>query len=277
MTLTWYATACVRLQWRDTVIWFDPWFSRNDESDPHIHASIDVVDDGSTIFMSHGHFDHLQDVPSILVAKPAVEVYCSAAAKNAIEAQLQTRGEIPASEVPVCMERVHVPSPGDTITLTNPEAKVDVIKSEHVKFDARTILRALFNWKTWKNIKKLVAVSKPYPKGDVFGYDVHLGKDGRVVMFGSLCTKYPDLLEQHSHPDVLLVPCAGRFDSDRIGVEIARHVKPRHVIPIHQDNFFPPITYHTPTTRLKEGAATLEPPALYMELPFEQPVEFQLG
>lgn len=276
-TITWHATANVRIHWRDAVVWFDPWFTRHPRADPKIHATIDDVDDGASIFMSHGHFDHLQDVPSILARKPSVHVYCSATAKDTIHAQLVAREEVDAADIPACMERVHVPAAGDTITVGNAGVQVDVIRSEHVRFDVKSIARALFNWRTWRSIRTILADVKPYPKGDVFGYDVHLGDEARIVMFGSLCTKYPELLREHARPDVLLVPCAGRFDSDRIGLEIARHVQPRYIIPIHHDDFYPPISYHVPTRRLREGAAALDPPALYLELPVGQPVEVLAG
>nr|MDO8086550.1 MBL fold metallo-hydrolase [Candidatus Sigynarchaeum springense] len=277
VTLTWNATANLRVEWRGHAIFFDPWFARNTRSDPRITNTIDFVDDGASIFMSHGHFDHLQDVPAILLKKEKVNVYCSPVARATIERQLRARAEVPVPELAWCIDRVHAIAAGDVITHRGSDIKVEAIKSEHIKFDAKSILRVLFNPEAWKNIKSLGGSLKDYPKGDVFGYDVHFGKEGRLVFFGSMCKEYPDILKAHVNPDILVIPVAGRFNCDKIGLEITRIISPKIVIPVHHDNFYPPITYWTPVAALKEGAGKLDPPVRYVELPVEKAEKIPIG
>jgi L-ascorbate metabolism protein UlaG (beta-lactamase superfamily) len=277
VTLTWNGTANLRVEWKGQAIFFDPWFTRNEKSEPRLGNTIDFVDNGASIFMSHGHFDHLQDIPAILLKKDKVNVYCSSVARAAIEQKLKEMDGVDATRLASCIDRVHPIAAGDTITHAGSDVTVGVIKSEHILFDAKSILRVLFNLEFWRNIKRLSGTVKGYPKGDVFGYDVHLGNEGRLVFFGSLCKKYPEILKEHAKPDVLVIPVAGRFNCDKIGLEVTRIVSPKIVIPVHNDNFYPPISYWTPVTALKEGAGKLDPPVRYVELVAEKPETFQIG
>ena len=70
ISLTWNATANVRVEWNDKVIFFDPYFTRNEKADPKIGCDATSVDDNSSIFISHGHFDHLQDLLLASVSMP---------------------------------------------------------------------------------------------------------------------------------------------------------------------------------------------------------------
>jgi L-ascorbate metabolism protein UlaG (beta-lactamase superfamily) len=277
ITLTWNATANLRVGWKKHVIFFDPWFMRNEKAEPRIQNTIDFVDNGASIFMSHGHFDHLQDVPAILLKKDKVNVYCSTVARATIEQQLKAASGMDASQLESRMARVHAIAAGDTITHAGSEIKVEAIKSEHITFDAKSVARVLFNPEVWRRMKTLRRSLKDYPKGDVFGYDVHFGTEGRLVFFGSLYHKYPDILKQHARPDVLVIPVAGRFNCDKIGLEVARIISPKVVIPVHHDNFFPPVSYWTPVAALKDGAGKLDPPVRYMELVAEKAETIPIG
>ncbi len=277
VSLTWNGTANLRVEWKGHAIFFDPWFARNEKSEPKIKNTIDFVDDGASIFMSHGHFDHLQDIPAILLKKDKVNVYCSPVAKAAVEQKLRSTAGVEAPQLAWCIDRIHAIAAGDTITHRGSDVKVEAIKSEHIKFDAKSILRALSKAEVWRNLKALGASLKGYPKGDVFGYDVHLGSEGRIVFFGSLCKKYPEILKAHAHPDILVIPVAGRFDCDKIGLEVTRIVSPKVVIPVHHDNFYPPISYWTPVAALKDGAGKLDPPVDYVELPVEKAEAIPIG
>ncbi len=274
-TMTWNGTANVKLEWNGNVVYFDPWFRRNDRASPKIASTVDSMDEGSLVFISHGHFDHFEDVPSIIQRKTRVDVYCSEVAKNAAIKALLRAGIQDGEQALSIQDKLHAIHAGDTLTFPERDITVQVIRSEHAIFDAKSIFRALFNIETWKHIKDLQRCLKDYPKGDVFGYDVHLGNKARVVMFGSLCARFPAILAQHENPTVLLIACAGRFDSDKIGLCVASIIKPRYLVPIHQDDFYPPISYWCPVDKLKSGASGLDPPAIYMELEPGKPAKIQ--
>nr|MDO8116054.1 MBL fold metallo-hydrolase [Candidatus Sigynarchaeota archaeon] len=274
--LTWYGTANIKLEWNGTIIFFDPWFRRNENATPRIDTTLDAVDEGSIIFISHGHFDHFEDVPAIIRRKSRVDVYCSRVAKTTAITVLRKAGDLTDDQVCSVESKLHEIHAGDVIEFPDKDIRVHVIKSKHAIFDAKSIFRVLFNIKAWRCIKDLGNCLKNFPKGDVFGYDVHLGTKARVVMFGSLCARYPSILARHECPTVLLVACAGRFDSDKIGLHVASIIKPRYLIPIHQDDFYPPISYWCPVDMLKTGASKLDPPAIYMELEPGKPANIKV-
>nr|MDO8110170.1 MBL fold metallo-hydrolase [Candidatus Sigynarchaeota archaeon] len=276
ITLTWNATANVCVEWKGQRIFFDPWFHRIEKSDPKIKNTIDFVNEGP-IFMSHGHFDHLQDVPTILAKKAGVTVYCSEIAKKTIDTQLHLRKEIDPSQIQATLDRVHVIHGGDVVQLEKQGITVNVIPSKHVVFDFRTVMRVLFNPEVWKNSKIARGLLKDYPAGDVFGFDVHFGNDARIVMFGSLWEKFPEILKQHANPDIYIAPVAGRLDAGKIALKIVDLLKPRIVIPVHHDNFYPPITYWVPLDALKAGLKSRDPPVKFIELDYERPTEIETG
>ena len=276
LTIQWNATANIYVKWKSFVVHFDPWFRRNPFANPKLKGSLEDIDENAIIFLSHGHFDHLQDIPDILVKKENVIVHCSQVAKKTIEGQLYKNLVLKKEAISTIMERVIAINSGDTYTFKDKKLNVDVIKSEHIKFDAKSVLRVLFSLDAWKQVGNLIHVAREYPKGDVFGYDVHFGDEGRLVMFGSLCKKYPEILKQHANPDVLLVPCAGRFNSDAIACEIARIIKPKLVIPIHHDDFYPPLSYRCPIDKLKEIAQIDEIPTKFLELQPETEIKLSL-
>ncbi len=277
VNLTWNGTANLRVEWMGQVIFFDPWFMRNKKSEPRLGNTTDFVDNGASIFLSHGHFDHLQDVPEILLKKDKVNVYCSPVARTSIELFLKLKEGLDGTRLASCLDRVHPIAAGDTITHAGSDVTVGVIKSEHIKFDLKSILRVVFNLEFWWKVGMFGRMLARYPKGDVFGYDVHFGSEGRLVFFGSLCKKYPDILKQHAKPDILAIPVAGRFNCDKIGLEVARIVSPKIVIPVHHDNFYPPISYWSPVAALREGAGKLDPPARYVELVAEKAETIPIG
>ncbi|MHA1698443.1 MAG: MBL fold metallo-hydrolase [Promethearchaeota archaeon] len=274
--ITWNGTANIRIEWENSIIFFDPWFSRNEKADPKIDADLNFVDDGACIFISHGHFDHLQDVPRILEAKPNVQVFCSRIAKDAISTALIGKG-LPSSEIDSCLSRVTEVHANQELRLDDKNLVVKVIKSEHIKFDFKSIARALLKFGTWKNPGKFVSLAKSFPKGDIFGYDVRRNDaDGRIVFFGSLWDKYPEILKMHAGPDLLFLPIAGRFDAAKIGLKITSIMQPKVVIPIHHDDFYPPISYWVPLEDLKKGVEEKFANIRYLELPVGKPFEIEI-
>ncbi|MBD3188378.1 hypothetical protein GF325_16200 [Candidatus Bathyarchaeota archaeon] len=259
INLKWHGTANMQLSINETTVHFDPWFRRNQWAEPVIETGIESVRDDALIFISHGHFDHLQDVPEILMMRENIKVHCSKKAKHSISKVLSKK-EIPERDMENCLNRVIEVAPGDILEYPEHDLKVSVLKSRHVRFDARSVLRVLFNGTAWRHLGMILKNVRGFPKGEVMGYDVCMEGETRVVMFGSLCVKYPEILESHHSPDVFIAPVAGRFNADEIALDMTRHLKPKLVVPVHHDNFFPPISYWTPLERLEAGVGELDPP-----------------
>ncbi len=65
MELTWLGTAGFRIKTGSTTILIDPYLSRNEMARPEQPLNPPDIDDGNLIFVSHGHFDHIMDIPEI--------------------------------------------------------------------------------------------------------------------------------------------------------------------------------------------------------------------
>jgi L-ascorbate metabolism protein UlaG (beta-lactamase superfamily) len=63
--VTWYGTAGFRIKTGGHVFLIDPYLTRNEKALPRLPIGPEAVIDGSEIYLSHGHFDHMADVPQI--------------------------------------------------------------------------------------------------------------------------------------------------------------------------------------------------------------------
>src|SRR5450756_1895909 len=72
----WLGTAGFRITCGDKVILIDPYLTRNERARPVQELRPADMADADYIFISHGHFDHIADVPEIMETADA-EVYCS--------------------------------------------------------------------------------------------------------------------------------------------------------------------------------------------------------
>ena len=75
MELTWLGTAGFRIKTGFTMILIDPYLSRNEIARPEQPLNPPDIDDRDLIFISHGHFDHIMDIPEI-VSKTEAAIYC---------------------------------------------------------------------------------------------------------------------------------------------------------------------------------------------------------
>ena len=81
------------MKFQDQVILLDPYLSRNPEARPRQPLTPKEVTEASYIFISHGHFDHLMDVP-LIASQTKAEVYCSREAADSLEKMGLNRNQI---------------------------------------------------------------------------------------------------------------------------------------------------------------------------------------
>jgi L-ascorbate metabolism protein UlaG (beta-lactamase superfamily) len=243
LKITWLGTASYILSLNGVKLLFDPFFSRNDESTPKLKTQKEEIKDISGIFISHGHFDHACDA-GWFAENLDIPVYCSETAKNniinwaegkIIEDHIESLSERAKNNINVC--NFH-----DKIKVSE-EVTVEFIKSEHIKFDVKTILSRVFSWQFLKQAKSLLPYGKGFPMGDVFGFCVFF-KDIKIVSFGSLWHKYTEELQKFSPCDIFLVPYAGNSNRHlaKKTAKMIEILKPKILIPHHWDNFMPPIS-----------------------------------
>jgi len=180
----------------------------------------------SRIFISHGHFDHIQDVPQI-TAQTGADIYCSDVAANFFKSH-----QVDPQQIKTVLT--------DKKTFNFKAYTAQAFFSEHVQFDKKLILSTFL--KINVQLFKYLPLFKKFPCGRVLSWRFYI-EDKIIQFFGSAGSSLKELEEMGDKPiDILLLPLQGHSDICQIGVNYVRYLKPRIVIPHHQDNFFPPIS-----------------------------------
>jgi len=226
MELKWLGTAGFEFKTGDHVFLVDPFVSRNPYASPKQGLNPGDMKKASRIFISHGHFDHILDVPQIALQTKA-DIYCSEAAGRFLKNhQVDTR-QIKAVRM-------------DKKTFHFQGYDGQAVFSNHIKFDAKLVLSTLL--KINMQVFKLFSLFQKFPCGQVLSWRFYI--EGKIIQFfGSAGSSLKALEKMGEIPiDILLLPLQGHSDICRIGVDYVTHLKPRIVIPHHYDNFFPPIS-----------------------------------
>ena len=74
MKVTWFGTASIALESGGTRLLLDPFFRKNKKLPP---IAMDSFCGYDAILLTHGHFDHLMDVPKVMATDTLVPVYCT--------------------------------------------------------------------------------------------------------------------------------------------------------------------------------------------------------
>ncbi|MFW9971808.1 MAG: MBL fold metallo-hydrolase [Candidatus Odinarchaeota archaeon] len=241
--ITWFGTASYILSLNGIKLLFDPFFSRNDEATPKLKTRKEDIKNISGVFISHGHYDHACDA-GWFAENLNVPIYCSETAKQNIINWAE--GKIIETHIENlsgrARENIKVCNFYDKINISK-EVTVELIKSEHINFDAKTILSRVFSWQFLKQAKAILPYGKGFLAGQVFGFCTYFN-NSKIVAFGSLWHKYLEELEKFQSCDIFFVPYAGNSTKNMVKKteKMIKVLKPKILIPIHWDNFMPPIS-----------------------------------
>jgi L-ascorbate metabolism protein UlaG (beta-lactamase superfamily) len=226
MELTWFGTAGFKIQTNKHTLLIDPYFSRNDQAVPIQSVKPSAIHAANVILVSHGHFDHIYDVPTI-AANTKAKVYCGNGIAAALVRNGVERGQIR-----------EINADGENFDFNGIRAQA--FFSRHVQFDRwlvfKTLLRINFR------LLRYLPLMRDYPEGQVLSW--RLIVEGKTIHhFGSAGSTAQELARLGSQPtDILLVPLQGHSDIIRIAHQYVTALQPKVVIPHHQDSFFPPIS-----------------------------------
>ncbi len=175
------------------------------------------------VLITHGHFDHVYDLPAIARASG-----CRVFASSTVCRRLRGKG--------VGTDRLEAVKDGSSYEMG--PFRVTAVPSRHVTFDipliARTALRSL------PHLSSLAGKGTAYyPAGQVYGYLVEV--EGRCLFhIGSAWLNHEALEERVV--DLFFVPVQGRSDITDLAAQMTAELKPRMVVPHHHDDFYPPLS-----------------------------------
>ena len=242
--LTWLGCAAFIIDLDGTRLMFDPFFYRqeNENASPKLKTNKEDIGNIHAIFIIHGYFDHITDAGWFAENKN-IPVYGSAVAKENIInwAEGKILEEMAHEFTDKGKNNLHTVKAEDIVKINN-EITVEVLKSNHIRFDAETIMARLKNKDFRKQMKSLIPL-KHLTKGDVYAYCIHF-KGKKIVIYGSLYEKFKDILKKFEDCDIFIAPLAGN-SATHIAKKMAVMIdllKPKIVIPTHWDDFWPPVS-----------------------------------
>ena len=225
ITLEWLGTAGFRIASGPAAFLIDPFVSRNRRARPLQSLCPEDLRGDHPIFITHGHFDHISDVPEIVRGTSAV-VYGSLTALA------------PARHAGVPDSQLHAVTPDQTIELAG--FRATALASRHIIFDLPQIWRMMrqIGWRA----PRVMALARRYPAGQVLSWRFEIGGQTIHHLGSGGSTKDELHLLAGSRPDVLLPPLQGHSHIHGVALRYVECMQPRVVIPHHQDDFYPPIS-----------------------------------
>ncbi|MDD6021875.1 MAG: MBL fold metallo-hydrolase [Oscillospiraceae bacterium] len=225
MRVTWYGTATIGIDDGKNKLLFDPFVRRNKKL--KYSTPIEGFAGADAVFITHGHYDHLFDVPQLTRIDRNVTVYCT---KTPAETLMKNK---------VPRERISVIKPGDTVEIG--DFKVTAYQSKHIKFDSGYVL----------SVFGRCALELPMTL-NLFYHHLHMPEHHEIVMYkienggksillsGSFGTvdgvKYPE------DCDMFILANGGNLSIPELTKPFIESIHPKRVFVDHFDDAFPPLT-----------------------------------
>lgn len=229
MHLIWHGTACVEIvsdqNSAGSRILFDPFVPLAGSDIP---VKIEDFDGFTDIFITHGHFDHISNLPEIVKRNPNVKIYCTQAPR----ATLIRKG---------------VDSRNIVLLHYNDLVKTGAFKVKALHGRHAVLPRPGF--------KRLAYILKSPARSNIF----HIAREhlacaekdetlfyrieaeGKTIcIMGSLNLR--DEIKYPTGADLLVLPYNGWEDNYPPAVKAIRRLKPKMVVLDHYDDSFPPLT-----------------------------------
>lgn len=243
MEIQWLGTAGFKIRTENATFLIDPYLSRNPAARPSQPLGPADLKGASHIFVSHGHFDHILDIPAIASQTGATVVSSPEAANT-----LHGMGLDPEQTQIVENEGFSIAFDG---------VKATAFYSRHVRFDLRLLFTTLV--RMGRRIPEILSFSSKFPCGQVLCWKFEL-ENKQILFFGSGGSTKEELEHlARAHVDILLVPLQGHTHICDKALFYLKILKPDLVIPHHQDDFFPPLSQTVDISPFVDRAASVSP------------------
>ena len=234
MRLKWLGTATILIEQDGVRLLFDPFLSRNDKT---FKPSVNELAEAEKIFVTHGHLDHIVDIPAIMERNDGrATIYCTQTPRKT----LISKG--------VDSDRIHAVKPGDVFLF--PPFEIRVLRGRHIVFDAMRIIQTFLNPRMiryMKNLRDLLKENRASTEsGETLIYEISVPGE-RILLLGSL--NLDDDAEYPEGVDLLILPFQGRSDITRYAVKFIERLRPKKVFLDHFDDTFPPVSSRVKTAR----------------------------
>lgn len=231
--ITWYGTASVRIASGSSQLMIDPFFPFPDS---RVKVPEDAYSDCSSILVSHGHFDHIGSISSIV--REGTVVYCTKTPYRSL------------SRMGVSKENLRLIHEGSVFSVG--DIRITAYKGKHIKLSPWDCFKTVFSRRVFHNHKgvigKLMKIASCTERKESLCYLVEVcGK--RILILGSLA-----LAEDVDYPvgaDLALFPYQGSKKLFEIASDIYCRLRPETVLLTHFDDTFPPFSSEIDTSEIE--------------------------
>ena len=196
MKITWFGTASILLETEKSRILFDPFVPMRGSK---VQTTLSDYAGVDRIVATHGHFDHVRNIPALARQNPGLRVYCSETPCRS----LQKAGT--AAQVLVKI------APGDTVRIG--DVSIDVYQGKHAALEGLN-LSALLLPRVYRYcycIPRLLLELLRYPeKKETLFFDV-CTENKHIFHLGSM--NLADEVDYPSGCDLLILPYASYRDN----------------------------------------------------------------
>ena len=225
MKVTWFSTASLAVEAQGGRLLIDPFFPFPGSP---TRVPPDAYDGCRDILVTHGHFDHIMDLPR-LCADGRRRVYATKTPCRTLRRLGVAEGQL----IPI--------APGVAFEVAG--MQVTPFQSRHVRFDKPLLRRTILNARMLRHARNLPRAIRgflAYPEaGEIVGFLIE-GDGARLFVLGSLNldagTNYP------TAADLLVLPYQGASDLVTPAVRIIERLRPKAVLLDHFDDAFPPVS-----------------------------------
>ena len=260
--LTWLGCAGFSLRMEGYQILVDPYVSRNPRARPRQVFTPDTLVDHlgafSHIFISHGHFDHLMDIPPLLSQCPKARVFCS----HRVQKTLIRNG--------VDSEQIQTMTPNSPIVEAGP-ITARAHGGRHIRFDLGLLVSTLV--RTGRQLGNCLPLFYRYPCGPVLNWQFTLGD--KNILFAGSAGASENQLRALKKEDIhmFMVPLQGHSKICDIAARQVEILEPEQVIPHHMDDFYPPISQFVDISpfrlRVEKNCPRTRITVPHMNIPFQ--------
>ena len=225
MYLIWHGTASIEIGHDGGRLLFDPFVPLSGSPVP---VTVEEFDGFTDILVTHGHLDHIADIPQIVRRNPDTLVHCT-------ETPYRTLAGKGVPEKNLSLLRY-----GDERELRG--FRIGVYHGKHAVLPKASVRRLAYALRSpaRRNLPHILRENRVCTENDETVF-YHIQADGkRVALMGSLNLR--DDAEYPTGADLLVLPYNGWEDNLPPAVGIIERLQPKRVVLDHYDDTFPPLT-----------------------------------